>query len=173
MSHNLVRIKCKSISFCFLEDSYGDSMGNVKSSELRLIKEGLVGKGLRANRRIVERLANDGDESDADYDDGGSLAVEEDKPKLKRPPLYQVVLLNDDYTPMEFVIEILEGFFSMGREQATQVMLMVHTKGKGVCGVYSRDVAETKAAQVNQYAKQNEHPLLCEIEASDDDGSDL
>lgn len=110
---------------------------------------------------------------DDDYDDGGDLAVQLDKPKLKRPPLYKVVLLNDDYTPMEFVIEVLEQFFSMDREGATRVMLMVHTEGKGVCGTYSRDIAETKAAQVNQYSRQNEHPLLCEIEASDDDGSDL
>ncbi len=110
---------------------------------------------------------------DDEFDDGGDLALEIDKPKLKRPPLYKVVLLNDDYTPMEFVIEVLEQFFSMDREKATRVMLMVHTEGKGVCGIFSRDIAETKAAQVNQYSRQNEQPLLCEIEASDDDGSDL
>ncbi len=104
-------------------------------------------------------------------DDGG-VAVQEDKPKLKRPPMYQVVLLNDDFTPMEFVVDVLERFFSMDREKATRVMLAVHTQGKGVCGVFSRDVAETKAAQVNQYSKQNEHPLLCEIEVSDEGGSD-
>lgn len=98
----------------------------------------------------------------------GSLAVEESKPALKPPPLYKVVLLNDDYTPMEFVVEVLEVFFRMGREQATQVMLTVHTQGKGVCGVFTRDVAETKAAQVNQYAKDHQHPLLAEIEASDE-----
>ncbi len=111
-------------------------------------------------------------ESDEDsVVDGGGVAVQEEKPKLKRPPLYKVVMLNDDYTPMEFVVEILERFFYMNREKATHVMLTVHTKGKAVCGVYSRDVAETKAAQVNQYARQNEHPLLCEIEASDDGDS--
>jgi len=110
---------------------------------------------------------------DDEFDDGGDLALEIDKPKLKRPPLYKVVLLNDDYTPMEFVIEVLEQFFSMDKEKATRVMLMVHTEGKGVCGIFSRDIAETKAAQVNQYSRQNEQPLLCEIEASDDDGSDL
>ncbi len=95
----------------------------------------------------------------------GGLALEESKPELKRPPLFKVVLINDDYTPMEFVVEVLEIFFRMNREQATHVMLTVHTQGKGVCGIYTRDIAETKAAQVNQYARENEHPLLCEIEA--------
>lgn len=152
MSQYLVRIKLKSITFRFFDICDGDLMGNPVVSQLRLEQEG---------------------DSDSEYDDRGDLAVQEDKPKLKKPPLYKVVLLNDDYTPMEFVIEVLEGFFSMDREKATQVMLMVHTKGKGVCGVYSRDVAETKAAQVNQYSKQNEHPLLCEIEAAGDDDSDL
>ena len=95
-------------------------------------------------------------------DDG--LAVEEAKPKLKRPPLYKVVLLNDDYTPMEFVVHILEQFFGMDREKAVRVMLQVHTQGKGVCGVYSREIAETKVAQVNDYARENHHPLLCTME---------
>jgi len=102
-------------------------------------------------------------------DDGSGVAVQTAPPELKRPPMYRVVLLNDDYTPMEFVVEILQRFFSMDRENATRVMLMVHTQGKGVCGVYSRDVAETKAEQVNQYARDNEHPLLSEVEPSDDD----
>nr|WP_277602562.1 ATP-dependent Clp protease adapter ClpS [Parahaliea mediterranea] len=97
----------------------------------------------------------------------GNLALKESGPELKRPPLFKVVLINDDYTPMEFVVEVLETFFRMNREQATHVMLTVHTKGKGVCGIYTRDIAETKAAQVNQYARENEHPLLCEIEASE------
>ena len=99
----------------------------------------------------------------------GDLAVAPAKPALKRPSLYKVVLLNDDYTPMEFVVEILETYFGMGREKATQVMLTVHTKGKGVCGIYPRDMAETKATQVNQYARDSGHPLLCEVEPSQDD----
>ena len=103
-------------------------------------------------------------EEDAD----GGLALQEAKPELKQPPLFKVVLLNDDFTPMEFVVEILESFFRMNREQATHVMLNVHTQGKGVCGIYTRDIAETKSAQVNQYARESQHPLLCEIEASDD-----
>lgn len=113
------------------------------------------------------RLSVDGD--DGDYADDMGLAVEEAKPKLRRPSMYKVVLLNDDYTPMEFVVETLEVFFGMNREQATNIMLTVHTQGKAVCGVFSRDIAETKAAQVNEFAKENEHPLLCEIEAVEDE----
>lgn len=78
--------------------------------------------------------------------------------------MYKVVLLNDDYTPMEFVVQVLETFFNMDRETATRVMLTVHTKGKGVCGIYTRDIAETKVAQVNEYARENQHPLLCSME---------
>lgn len=102
-----------------------------------------------------------------EQDSQGGIAIEESKPKVKRPPLYKVVLINDDYTPMEFVVEVLEIFFRMNREQATHVMLTVHTQGKGVCGIFTRDIAETKSAQVNQYAREHEHPLLCEIEASE------
>ena len=92
------------------------------------------------------------------------VAVERAQPRLKRPPLYKVLLLNDDYTPMEFVVHVLEQYFSMNREKATQVMLHVHTRGKGVCGVYSYEIAETKVAQVNEYSRQNEHPLKCTLE---------
>jgi ATP-dependent Clp protease adaptor protein ClpS len=98
-------------------------------------------------------------------DSTGGLTLEESKPEVARPPLFKVVLINDDYTPMEFVVEVLEVFFRMNREQATHVMLTVHTQGKGVCGIFTRDIAETKAAQVNQYGREKEHPLLCEIEA--------
>jgi len=96
-------------------------------------------------------------------DDDG-LATQEARPKLKRPPLYSVLLVNDDYTPMEFVVHLLEVFFAMGREKATQVMLQVHTRGKGVCGIYTREIAETKVAQVNNYAREHQHPLLCIME---------
>ena len=95
---------------------------------------------------------------------GEGVAVEEAKPKVKRPPLYKVILLNDDYTPMEFVVHILERFFSMTRERAVRVMLQVHTEGRGVCGTYSREIAETKVAQVNDYSRENQHPLLCTME---------
>lgn len=94
------------------------------------------------------------------------LAVEEARPKVKRPPLYRVVLINDDFTPMEFVVDILESIFGMERTRATQVMLEVHTRGKGVCGVYSYEIAETKVAQVMSVARQHQHPLLCTMEES-------
>ncbi|BAP56658.1 hypothetical protein THII_2361 [Thioploca ingrica] len=92
------------------------------------------------------------------------FVVQEAKPKLKRPPLYKVIILNDDYTPMEFVVHVLEVFFSMDRVLATRVMLQVHTQGKGICGTYTREIAETKVAQVNNYARENKHPLLCTME---------
>ena len=97
------------------------------------------------------------------HDDTG-LAVEEAKPEIKRPQMFKVLLINDDYTPMEFVVHVLETFFSMDRPAATQIMLNVHSKGKGLCGVFTRDVAETKVAQVNDYSRQHEHPLLCTME---------
>lgn len=103
-----------------------------------------------------------------EQNDDGNLAVELDKPKLKRPPLYKVVLMNDDYTPMEFVVDVLQIFFGLDREKATQIMLNVHTKGKAVCGVFTRDIAETKVAQVNDYSRQNQHPLLCVMEQDED-----
>jgi ATP-dependent Clp protease adaptor protein ClpS len=86
------------------------------------------------------------------------------KPEIARPPLYQVLLLNDDYTPMDFVVLVLQQFFTMDIEKATQVMLHVHTRGRGVCGVFIRDVAESKVAQVNDYARLNQHPLLATME---------
>ena len=92
------------------------------------------------------------------------LLVDEAKPRLKKPPLYKVVLLNDDYTPMEFVVEVLQQFFRMDRPKATQVMLHVHTRGKGVCGVFTYEIAETKAAQVNDHSRKHQHPLLCTLE---------
>ena len=95
-----------------------------------------------------------------------SLIVQEAKPRLKRPPLFKVVLLNDDYTPMEFVVHVLELFFAMSREKATQIMLHVHTQGKGICGVFTREVAETKVVQVNEYSRKHQHPLLCTMEAA-------
>ena len=97
-------------------------------------------------------------------DAGHGVAVEVAPPRLARPPLYTVLLLNDDYTPMDFVVEVLMGFFAMDEEKATQVMLHVHTRGRGVCGVYTREVAESKVAQVNDFARMHQHPLLCTME---------
>lgn len=105
------------------------------------------------------------EENPADeFDRNQGIAVEEEKPKLKRPPLYQVVLINDDFTPMEFVVEVLQTVFAMERNSATRVMLEVHTKGKGICGVYTYEIAETKVAQVTSIAQQQQHPLLCTME---------
>ena len=92
------------------------------------------------------------------------VVVEEAAPQVKQPPLYRVVLLNDDYTPMEFVVDVLERFFRMDRETATRVMLEVHMKGKGVCGVFTYEIAETKVAQVVGYSRDNQHPLMCTLE---------
>ena len=96
--------------------------------------------------------------------DGLDVAVEESRPKLKKPPLYRVLLINDDYTPMEFVVDVLQSVFGMERSHATRVMLEVHTKGKGICGVFSYEIAETKVAQVTSIAQQQQHPLLCTME---------
>ena len=98
------------------------------------------------------------------HDHDEDLAVQNAKPKLKKPPLYRVMLLNDDFTPMDFVIEILMNFFGLPEEQATVVMLQVHTRGIGVCGTYSKDVAETKVYIVNSYAVEHNHPLKCVME---------
>ncbi len=85
-------------------------------------------------------------------------------PELAQPPMYRVLLLNDDYTPMDFVVDVLMRFFPMGLEQATQIMLHVHTRGRGMCGVFTRDIAETKVEQVNAYSRLNQHPLMCTLE---------
>jgi ATP-dependent Clp protease adaptor protein ClpS len=97
------------------------------------------------------------------HNDDGTV-VQEAQPKLKRPPLYRVILLNDDYTPMEFVVGVLESVFGLDRNTATRIMLEVHHQGKGVCGVYTYEIAETKVAQVTGLAQQHQHPLLCTME---------
>ncbi len=96
--------------------------------------------------------------------DRSELMVQEAQPKLKEPSKYQVIMHNDDFTPMEFVVTVLELFFNMERALATKVMYEVHMAGKAICGVYSKDVAETKANQVMEYARNQEHPLLCSTE---------
>jgi len=105
-------------------------------------------------------------EDDLEQTGNFDVALEEARPKIKRPPLYRVVLINDDYTPMEFVVDVLETIFAMERTRATQVMLEVHTKGKGICGVFNFEIAETKVAQVVALAQQHQHPLLCTMEES-------
>lgn len=105
-------------------------------------------------------VCQSGDE--IEHDNG--LMVQESRPKVAEPKRYMVILINDDFTPMEFVVEILRQFFNLDEESATRIMLNVHTKGKGVCGIYSKDIAETKVVMVNEFARENEHPLLCTME---------
>ena len=100
----------------------------------------------------------------ANHQQTGDTALKPDVVKPKLPAMFKVLLLNDDYTPMEFVVEVIERFFNKTREQATQIMLQVHTEGVGVCGVYPQDIAETKMNQVLTLAKESQHPLQCVIE---------
>ena len=109
-------------------------------------------------------MADERFKTDGDQDQG--LVVEEVRPQLKKPPLYRVILLNDDYTPMEFVVQILQDVFSLERNAATRIMLEVHTKGKGVCGTFTYEIAETRVAQVEGLAQQHQHPLFCTMEKS-------
>jgi len=103
-------------------------------------------------------------QSDDDTDHDSGLVVQESRPEVAEPKRYMVILVNDDFTPMEFVVLILKEFFNLDEEAATRIMLNVHTKGKGVCGIYSKDIAETKVVMVNEFARENEHPLLCTME---------
>lgn len=104
-----------------------------------------------------------GDDGDGRGDPGTGL-ITKTRPKTKKPSLYKVLLLNDDYTPMEFVVYVLERFFGKGHEDALRIMLHVHHKGVGICGVYTFEIAETKVAQVMDFARQNQHPLQCTME---------
>ena len=94
----------------------------------------------------------------------GTGVITKVKPRTKKPAMYKVVLLNDDYTPMEFVVVVLERFFGKSQEEATQIMLHVHRRGIGICGVYAYEIAETKVTQVIDFARENEHPLQCMLE---------
>lgn len=124
------------------------------------------GKGLIRKDFQVKCMSSD-DNSDGDLGDFDSgIAVQEAKPKLKKPPMYKVVLINDDFTPMEFVVHVLERYFRMEREKAMHIMLHVHTEGRGLCGIFNREIAETKVAQVNDYSRSNNHPLLCTMETA-------
>lgn len=107
------------------------------------------------------------EKEEGEYEGGQGVALAPEKVSLKPPSMFQVLLLNDDFTPMDFVVEVLEKFFNMSSEKATQVMLMVHTQGKAVCGTFSKDIAETKAQQVNDYSREFQHPLLCKIVKAD------
>jgi ATP-dependent Clp protease adaptor protein ClpS len=102
--------------------------------------------------------------SERESQGGTGLVVDEAKPRLQTPPLYKVVMINDDFTPMEFVVQVLQVFFHHMREKAVQIMLQVHQSGRAVAGVYPAEIAETKVAQVNAYARKNQHPLLTVME---------
>ena len=119
-------------------------------------------------------VAGQGSDEPAEFDfgDAEGLVLEEIKPKLKKPSLYKVLLLNDDYTPMDFVVGILQGYFLLSHEKSVQIMMNVHQRGKGVCGIYPREVAETKVEQVMCTARDNQHPLQCVMEPDSDDRSD-
>lgn len=116
-------------------------------------------------RDFSVKMADKDDERDGDGNTGTGVIVQS-KPKAKKPSMYKVIMLNDDYTPMEFVVHVLEAIFGHNRENATRIMLNVHKTGKGVCGIYTRDIAETKVIAVNSYARENKHPLLCDMEES-------
>ena len=110
------------------------------------------------------RAAGDDDKKRGGERGPGTAVITKTKPQTKRPNLYRVLLLNDDYTPMEFVVHVLERFFGKGRQEATQIMLHVHRRGVGVCGVYTYEVAETKVTQVVDFARRHQHPLQCTME---------
>ncbi len=113
---------------------------------------------------IDVRNSDDWSDDESNDIDMGDTAVETAKPKAKKPRMYRVILNNDDYTPMEFVVHILENFFTMDRAKATRIMLDVHNTGKGICGVFPKDIAETRTLQVNNYSKKHNHPLMCSME---------
>ena len=121
---------------------------------------------LHIHKSAIPLVAGTGDGVEGGDGDGGSnigIAVRT-KPKTKKPAMYKVIMLNDDYTPMEFVILVLERFFSKNSEEATTIMMHVHQKGVGICGVYTYEVAETKVQQVMDLARQHQHPLQCTLE---------
>ena len=137
------------------------------------IGEVLFQGGSRVKRIILDNFLHkvtlNSDNEDNDYDKDNfdnklSSVVLEEKPKLKKPPLYKVIMLNDDYTPMEFVVEMLQVYFSKTQEQATEIMLHIHQRGLGICGLYTYEIAESKATQVLDKARKNQHPLQIKLE---------
>ena len=117
-----------------------------------------------SNYFLSEITLNSDEENNDDFKNKFSSIVLEEKPKLKKPPLYKVIMLNDDYTPMEFVVEMLQTYFSKSQEQATEIMLHIHQKGIGICGLYTYEIAESKATQVLDKARKNQHPLQIKLE---------
>ena len=129
----------------------------------KLAGPNLAGPNLAGPKLAGPKLAGRGG-GGSKQDDGKTDVVTKTKPKTKKPSLYKVLILNDDYTPMEFVVFVLERFFNKGREEATRIMLHVHHKGVGICGVYTYEIAETTVAQVMDMARQHGHPLQCTME---------
>ncbi|RKE73158.1 ATP-dependent Clp protease adaptor protein ClpS [Pseudorhodoplanes sinuspersici] len=119
---------------------------------------------LPASSRFAPRMADDDRKKRQDPGGPGTSVITKTKPQTKRPSMYRVLLLNDDYTPMEFVVHVLERFFNKDREAATQIMLHVHHHGIGECGIYTYEVAETKVTQVMDFARKHHHPLQCVME---------
>jgi len=115
----------------------------------------------------MEHIINTMSDQPFEHDDDGSLAVQEARPKLSKPPMYKVLLLNDDFTPMDFVVSILQTIFYKDKDEAVRITMNVHTSGIGVCGVYTKDIAETKTQQVIAYAQENQHPLQCTLEEAE------
>ncbi|MEM6383606.1 MAG: ATP-dependent Clp protease adapter ClpS [Pseudomonadota bacterium] len=133
------------------------------NSELAFNRDARALSGRAA--KVTAAFPDDPDNGrDDNVGDNGTAVITRTKPKVKRPHLYRVLLLNDDYTPMEFVVHVLERFFRKSREEATQIMLHVHQNGVGECGVYTYEVAETKVTQVMDFARQHQHPLQCVME---------
>ena len=128
-----------------------------------------IWRGYYQEYGLMSYLKNNKDPNESDNNSNTSAVATLEKPQLKKPPLYRVILLNDDYTPMEFVVYVLQVFFGFEGDKAQQIMLAVHTHGKGVCGIFTKEVAETKSSQVNNFAKENGHPLLSDIEQVDED----
>ncbi len=118
----------------------------------------------QSQRRDSRLMAGGNKRPPDDGGEGKTGIITRTKPKTQRPSLYKVLILNDDYTPMEFVVHVLERYFNKGREEATRIMLHVHHKGVGICGVYTYEVAETKVTQVMDFARQHQHPLQCTME---------
>jgi len=135
-----------------------DTLTNVRSLNLSTLAD--------AKPDRIELRPQSADERNPNGDDGriNTGVVIKTRPKVKKPSMYKVLMLNDDYTPMEFVVHVLERFFSKTSEEATRVMLHVHQRGVGVCGVYTFEVAETKVTQVMDLARKNQHPLQCTVE---------
>lgn len=137
------------------------------------ISEVLFQRGSIMKRIVLDnflhKVSLNSDNEDNDYnnkDFGNKLSevVLEEKPKLKKPPLYKVIMLNDDYTPMEFVVEMLQTYFSKSSEEATKIMLHIHQKGIGICGLYTYEIAESKAHKVLERARKDQHPLQLKVE---------